>query len=172
MTKRLDLRGLSCPEPVIRSRATLASADDNPVSVLVDNLESASNVRRMAESLGCSAQTEQRPDGILISIDPGGGTCDARTDPADRRTVLFVPSDAFGQGDDRLGRVLMRAAIKTARELPHPAHRAIFINAGVKLCCEGTDLLEDIRKLERAGAEVLCCGTCLDFYGLKEKLLV
>ena len=40
------------------------------------------------------------------------------------------------------------------------------------MTCEGADTLEDLKLLESEGVTILTCGTCLDFYGLKEKLAV
>ena len=48
----------------------------------------------------------------------------------------------------------------------------LFYNGGAHLTCEGSDSLEDLRTLEAQGVEILTCGTCLDFYRLKEQLAV
>jgi hypothetical protein len=48
--------------------------------------------------------------------------------------------------------------------------RVIFVNGGVRLASEGSELLTHLRDLENLGVELLSCGTCLDFFGLKEKL--
>ena len=45
-------------------------------------------------------------------------------------------------------------------------------NSGASLTCEDSDSLEDLKSLEAEGVKILTCGTCLDFYGLKEKLAV
>jgi selenium metabolism protein YedF len=88
------------------------------------------------------------------------------------RPVLFVPSDRLGDGPEELGEILMRAALKTALTLDPAPAAVLFMNSGVKLACEGSVLLDDLRRLEAAGAALLSCGTCLDFYHLKEKLEV
>ena len=48
----------------------------------------------------------------------------------------------------------------------------LFYNGGAKLTTEGSASLEDLKKLEAQGVEILTCGTCLDYYGLTEKLQV
>ena len=64
----------------------------------------------------------------------------------------------------------MRSFLHTLAEAgPKPA-KIIFINSGVKLTSEGSEVLEDIRSLSLRGMEVLSCGTCLDYFGLKEKI--
>ena len=37
---------------------------------------------------------------------------------------------------------------------------------------EGSESLADLKLLEEQGVEILTCGTCLDYYGLKDKLCV
>ena len=48
----------------------------------------------------------------------------------------------------------------------------LLYNSGAYLSCEGSDNLEDLKSLESQGVEILTCGTCLNFYGLSEKLQV
>jgi hypothetical protein len=48
----------------------------------------------------------------------------------------------------------------------------LFFNSGVKLTTEGSTALEDLRKLEEKGTVISSCGTCLDFYKVKDKLAV
>ncbi len=47
----------------------------------------------------------------------------------------------------------------------------IFYNSGVLLATEGPQL-EDLKALSESGTEILACGTCLEFYGIKDKLAV
>ena len=48
----------------------------------------------------------------------------------------------------------------------------LFYNGGATLTCEGSDSLEDLKSLEAQGVNIMTCGTCLDYYGIKEKLAV
>ena len=48
----------------------------------------------------------------------------------------------------------------------------LLYNSGAYLSCEGSDNLEDLKSMESQGVEILTCGTCLNFYGLSEKLQV
>ena len=43
---------------------------------------------------------------------------------------------------------------------------------GAYLSCEGPDSVEDLKSMEAQGVEVMTCGTCLNHYGLTEKLAV
>ena len=84
--------------------------------------------------------------------------------------MVVVSSQFAGQGDDTLGTALMKSFIYTVTEAEVLPECMIFYNGGVKLTTEGSPVLEDIQKLADAGVEVLSCGTCLNFYGLEQKL--
>jgi selenium metabolism protein YedF len=89
-----------------------------------------------------------------------------------RRAVLLVANDELGHGSSELGRILMRSFLKTVAGTEPKPERAIFMNAGVRLTTEGSKLLDEIRALEDAGVRVLSCGTCLDYFHLKDSLKV
>ena len=89
-----------------------------------------------------------------------------------RRPILLIANDEVGHGSSELGRILMRSFLKTVVGTETKPERALFLNAGVRLTTEGSELLEEIRALEEAGVRVLSCGTCLDYFHLKDKLKV
>jgi selenium metabolism protein YedF len=66
----------------------------------------------------------------------------------------------------------MRSFLKTLLDMEIKPSRLILINSGVRLATEGSEVLETLRSLTEKGIEILSCGTCLDFYELKEKLKV
>jgi selenium metabolism protein YedF len=87
------------------------------------------------------------------------------------KRVLFL-SDRIGRGDDELGRVLMKNFLYSlARNEQRPA-AVMLMNEGVRLACEGSESLEDLRLLAENGVAVKACGTCLDFLGLMDRLAV
>jgi len=86
--------------------------------------------------------------------------------------VILFASDRIGDGPEELGRVLARSFVKTLHEQGPLPWRMVFLNAGVALTTEGSPVAEDLRAMEAAGAEVLSCGTCLDYFHTKEQLLV
>ena len=83
---------------------------------------------------------------------------------------MVFPSDKMGQGDDELGTVLIKGFFHALGEVSPKPDTLIFFNAGVKLTVQGSDVLEDLHSLEEKGLTILVCGTCLDFYGLKEEI--
>ena len=91
-------------------------------------------------------------------------------EPEAFRLVVFIASDRVGEGDPVLGGILMRSALKVLKDFtPQPA-TLLFMNSGVRLVCEGSELLTDLQAAEARGIELLSCGTCLDYFHLKDKL--
>ena len=167
--RTVDARGQACPQPVILTQKALAEA--NELLVIVDNDSAQSNVSRMAEKAGWLVQVERKEDGVYLHI--ARTTASTREEISARRTaVLLVASNVLGRGDDQLGDILIRGWFHTLNEVePLPA-TIIFINSGVKLVAHGSEELEDLRALCDKGVEMLACGTCLGFYGLKDQVAV
>jgi selenium metabolism protein YedF len=86
--------------------------------------------------------------------------------------VVFIDTDSLGRGSEELGRVLMRSFLQTLEQSEVHPQKIILINSGVKLACEGSEVLEDFQELSAKGTEILSCGTCLDYFGIKKKLSV
>jgi selenium metabolism protein YedF len=179
--KSIDLRGLACPQPVVQTRKAILEDGVNCVKVVVDRDVSAENIQRMARSHGWETAVEQEGDEYQLTLTRGGkpaARAAAQPEPEPAATigqpqvVVFVTSDVLGEGDPKLGHILMKAFVKTLKDVEQRPQKAIFANSGVRLTSDGSDLIDDLRALEEAGMEVLSCGTCLDYYGLKERLQV
>ena len=67
MSKTVDARGLSCPQPVILTSEALEQASF-PIEVLVETVTSRENVRRLAEKAGCQVSVEQVGDEFKLTI--------------------------------------------------------------------------------------------------------
>jgi len=175
----VDARGLTCPEPVVRARKALLESKATAITVLVDNDAAAENVARMARMIGCEVALEDRGGhfGIVLKRSAGQAAAPSGSavpvEDACRETAnvaVFFASATIGHGDDDLGRLLMVAFVKTLRSLALRPKTLLFMNGGVTLAAEGSELVDALRELEADGAELLVCGTCLDFFKLKEKL--
>lgn len=97
-------------------------------------------------------------------------TCEAGEAPP--WVVVLIASDRLGEGDDELGRKLMKGFIKVIPELAHKPECLIFINGGVHFVAENSEVLEVLQGLEKNGVQVLACGTCLDHYRIRDKVAV
>jgi selenium metabolism protein YedF len=109
---------------------------------------------------------------LLLTPDTTSSPATVEAGPAPGKTVIYVASDCMGNGSDELGRLLMRNFLFTLNELDVPPDAVIFVNSGVKLTSEGSEVIEALEKLACNGADIASCGLCLDFFGLKEKLRV
>jgi selenium metabolism protein YedF len=131
----------------------------------------------MASTLGWLVSREDREDAIQLRLRQQGATNAApepssSVSPTESRVAVFITSDQFGAGDEQLGQILMRAFIKTLKELSPLPEVAIFANSGVYLTTGDSVLLPDLHELASQGVRILSCGTCLDYYHLKEDLKV
>jgi len=180
-TTTVDARGLDCPQPVVLTRRALLETGVGCVQVLVDSEVSVENITRMARSEGCAVAVEQSSQGFCLTLTRGAaGKAAKAEDPvaardaprAAPRVAVLVSSSLLGVGDEPLGRILMRAFIKTLAEVEPRPQQAVFLNSGVRLTTTGSELIEDLRALERQGMEIISCGTCLDYYGLRGALEV
>lgn len=171
MGELVDARGLSCPRPVILTREALLRADE--VVTIVDNKTACENVARMAQKQGFAATVEEKTEGIYVHLirqeqavaEPGEG---AVAGP----TVVLVAASSMGRGPEELGTVLVRAFLHTLNEVSPLPDTLVFVNSGVHLVVEGSPVVDDLKELVEQGVEVLACGTCLDYLGLKEKVCV
>jgi len=87
-----------------------------------------------------------------------------------KETVLFIGSDILGRGNSELGKILMRNFIHTLCEQANPPSTIILMNAGVKMAASGSPVIEELTLLQEKGVTILACGTCLDYYKLKNQL--
>lgn len=85
-------------------------------------------------------------------------------------TVLLLTSDKLGEGDEALGRKLVKNFLGQVVEQGVAVDQVFLLNRAVFLAAEGSDCLEPLRALEAKGARVKACITCLEFYGLDTKL--
>lgn len=168
--KTLDFRGKPCPEPVVESRKAMEEGHESFI-VLVDNPASVKNVTRAAKSLGWKAEVAEEKDFSRLVLSPGAEPRHAEDEAAQvSGKVIFLATDRIGTGDDKLGRILTGAFLKTLAETDIGGGTLILMNAGVKLAVEGSELVETLQRLQEGGWELRVCGTCLDYLGLKEKV--
>lgn len=84
--------------------------------------------------------------------------------------MVVIRSSVMGEGDPELGKVLLKGfiyAISQQKDLPKTM---LFYNGGAFITCEGSQSLEDLKALEEQGVKILTCGTCLNHYGLTDRL--
>ena len=173
--------GDACPLPVIKTMHALQELGGaGTVEVLVDNDIAVQNLTRLAESKGCAIQTEKRSEkeycvtltteGAVASTGDETNLC---TVPAAKaKTVVVISADHMGGGSDELGKILLKGFLFALTQQETLPTTVLFYNGGARVTCEGSPSIDDLCKLQELGVEILTCGTCLNFYGLTDKLQV
>jgi selenium metabolism protein YedF len=171
----IDCRGLACPQPVITTKQALDRIQEGELIVIVDNTVSCNNVERFAESQGCSVEIKEEGHDFHLRIQKGKSSRPSepfQEEKEVKKVVVYINSELMGIGEEALGAILMRSFLKTLVDIETKPSRLILVNSGVRLSSEGSEVLETLQALSEKGVEILSCGTCLDFYGLKEKVRV
>jgi len=165
----LDCRGKSCPQPVLDTKKLVEERMLDEVRVGVDNETSRENVRRFLESRGFLVAVEQKGNDFFLAATRLREEMPHPEGEA-RKIMAFIDAETVGRGDDRLGAILMKSFLTTLKELKPLPWRIAFVNAGVKLASLGSEVLPYLQELQNLGVEILLCGTCVDFYQIKERL--
>ena len=175
----VNAMGDNCPIPVIKTKKAMAAlTGPETIEVLVDNEIAVQNVTKMASGSGGKVTSEKLGDAefkVTIEMEgaPAADEAEAVCVPDARdNTVVVVSSDRMGSGNDELGKVLIKGFIFAVTQLDTLPKTMLFYNGGATLTTEDSDSLEDLKSLEAQGVEIMTCGTCLDYDGLKDKLAV
>lgn len=169
----IDARGKPCPTPVVLTKKALESITEGVVTVLVDSEVSKENVMKFAASQGCSAEVEAE-NGIFKIIVTKGYACDIKTLPKQKNAkgniVVYIGSNAQGNGDCELGEKLMKGFISNIKNMEELPATIIFLNTGVYLTTLNDETVNELKQL--SNVEILSCGMCLEHFNLKDKLRV
>jgi selenium metabolism protein YedF len=177
----VDARGLACPQPVLETRRALEQSAGGKLRVLVDSETSRENVSRFARNQGCRVEVSGRGKQfeIVIARDGEPSTEEELTPsaipvehPDEIKNVVYIGNNCMGKGDDELGAKLMRGFLRTWIDVTPKPWRMVFINSGVKLTTVDDEAVEAVSLLEEKGVEILSCGTCLQHFGLEDRLKV
>lgn len=191
---RLDERGKQCPMPVIEAKKALEKCPAGQVvEVIVDNEIAVQNLCKMADHKGLKSTWEKVNEReYVVGIEAAGQaegengkaasdsepdylSCSVPDQPSPVQagpTIVVLSSDQMGQGDEALGKLLMKGFVYALAQLEEPPKTVLLYNGGARLSCEGSPSLEDLQDLKEKGTEILTCGTCLNHYGLTEQLKV
>lgn len=168
---RIDAGGKQCPIPVIMAKKEL-EAGEQDVEIIVDGQTQIDNLTRLGDALGRPATSEPCGDKFLVKFANGETKKGAAGSEADTYAVFFN-KDSIGTNEGELGGNLAKMAIFTLSESDKIPSYVLFMNEGVKLVT-GVEpqIVENLNTLIEKGAQVLVCGTCLNFYGLTDEIKV
>lgn len=173
MNRQVDARGLNCPKPVIETKKVLDTLTEGRVTTIVDNEIAMQNVMKLAKSMAYDVDVKEINNNYYIDIYKEAGNQETRHEAKSTKDlVIMFGSDVMGEGSEELGKVLIKGYMYTLTEMKPYPKALLFVNSGVRLTTEGSEVIEYLRHLESEGVEILSCGTCLDYFQLKTKLVV
>lgn len=170
MTQEIDCRGLSCPQPVVKTKKALEESSETLINVIVNSSNAVENVRRFALSQGCAVEVKKKDSSYILEISREGQAQTGNT--KQDSYVVMITSDKLGEGDEKLGSILMKSFLNTIWEADPKPEKVLFLNSAVKLTCKGSNVLDTLKLLEEAGSVIVSCGTCLAYYELAEELSI
>ena len=184
----VDAIGDACPLPVVKTKNAIKDMNGSgTIEILVDNKIAVQNLTKMAKVTGypvSSKKLEENKYLVTMEVTVGGDHAENEQTPAEEETVVCTPdarkgnkvivisANQMGSGSEELGKTLLKGflyAVTQQEELPKTM---LFYNSGVYMTCEDSPSLEDLKSLEAQGANIMSCGTCLNYYGLTDQLKV
>ena len=180
---KVNAIGDSCPIPVVKAKNAIKELGGaGVVEVLVDNEIAVQNLGKMAKQKGYAFTSEKLGAAeFKVTMTVGESAEQQNVDdipevcavPGHKKNVVVAINSAkMGVGHDELGGVLIKGFIFALTQMDELPSAILFYNGGATLTTEGSTSLEDLKNLEAQGVEILTCGTCLNYYGLSDKLRV
>lgn len=188
----INCEGLVCPLPIITLKKRLKElAEGTPITIIVDNATAAGNVTAFLKDHNVTVEfAPHQNSSTLLSAsfeNPGVSSISATAKDEHEMSAclpsssaksgrvsstILCATDALGQGSDELGKILIKGFISTLTDWdPLPA-RILLINRGVFLAVQDSPTLPTLKLLSEAGTEISICGTCVDYYQVRDRIAV
>lgn len=170
----IDARRLNCPQPLILTKNALEEGN-NEVETIVDSQTAKENISKYCTKMGYKYEVFEKLDGYYINIKKNENEQISEKQTSEHNNngkVYLIGTNILGNGSEELGKVLIKGFIYTLTQTKPYPKCLLFVNSGVKLTSEGSDVLDDLNKLLQCGTRIVSCGTCLDYYKLKDKLSI
>ena len=167
---KVNAIGEVCPKPVIMTKKALKEIESGVVEVSVDNITSKENVEKMAKEMGHTFVTREEGNVFVITITKSGEK--QENSSKEENIVISIGSDKMGEGEDELGKILIKGFIYALTETETLPKTVLLYNKGVLLASTFEDTVKDLKVLEERGVEILSCGTCANFYHVQEQIKV
>jgi selenium metabolism protein YedF len=189
----IDLRGLTCPEPVLRAKKLLEDQSIHQINALVSDSINVQNLERLARShkLGFKWQAEedffrvvlsrvgkdkvarssnQKEESVHLHESASANLVDLQAKGGQVGTVIFITKSRLGDGDPDFGANLLNIFLQTILQSGHRPKAILLVNSGVSLLAENSPFEPVLKNFKNEGAEVLACGLCVEFYGLEKDI--
>ena len=167
---KVNAVGEVCPKPVIMTKKALKEIESGVVEVSVDNQTSKENVEKVAKEMGHTFETREEGNVFVITITKAGEK--QENSSKEENIVISIGSDKMGEGEEELGKILIKGFIYALTEAETLPKTVLLYNKGVLLASTFEDTVKDLKVLEERGVEILSCGTCANFYHVQDQIKV
>lgn len=178
MSKLIDAVGKACPIPVIMTKKEIDNGEENLV-IKVDNKIAVENLKKLATSTGFIVEVKADNAIFFVALSKECDECNTMLEELVNENtvpksdyVVFVGKEYIGEGNEELGKNLMRMFFYTLTESKELPTHILLMNGGVKLATLDDQTVEHLKVLVDKGVDVLVCGACLNFYDIAEELKV
>ena len=183
---KVNAMGDACPIPVVKTKNAICELQGGgTVETLVDNEIAVQNLTKMANQKGYGVHSEKISDNeFKVTMTVNAEAAPTARNPAcpiencpvtparKKNIVVVISSNQMGSGQEELGKSLLKGFIYALSQQDTLPSTILFYNSGAYITSEESASIEDLKSLEAQGVEILTCGTCLNFYGLTDKLQV
>ena len=175
--REVDTRGRACPEPVVLTKKGLDETAEGEILVLADGENARDNIVRYAQSQGCEVTVAEDRGCYRIVITKKSGSKPAAEPyvavcPSSEKKIVYLFDSDYVGSNRELGKVLLNGFMNAALALPHKNCTVILISNAVKLAVRGSYALDVLNNLQQQGVGILICGTCLDFFKIRDEVAI
>ena len=179
----VDTQGQLCPAPLIATKRALKETKvSESFQVITDSITSLNNLSRFLTDNNTNFQVVENSGVWTLTITKS--TAELVKPKAETYCVSDIPhftngnfvisfsSDKMGEGDEKLGDLLMTNFVKAIKDLDELPHKMVFYNKGVLLGSENSPVIDHLKEIEKMGVKLFLCATCVNHYSLEGKITI
>lgn len=169
--------GQKCPLPLINTKKALVEHPNETLTITVDNATSCGNLQSYLTDNGVEFSLVQNGDVFTITTGKKGDKAPLKqpepycSSSSTDGYIVVLDGTVMGSGSDELGGILLKGFLTALSENDVLPVEVICYNGGVTLASKESLFSEYLKKIVDKGVKLTLCGTCVDFYGIKEKLV-
>ena len=154
----------TCVVPVTKAKRVLE--EETKVTLLVKAEDSVESLRKFAEKNNFEFNVSNIEGGFKVEITrEEAPQLETATVVKDDSYIVVINKDQMGHGSEELGKRLIKAYLYALGEQEVLPKKIIFYNGGGVLVDKTrSHVIEELKTLEDAGVEIVCCGACIDYH--------
>lgn len=179
----VDTKGQKCPLPIIETRKALRECPAGETfKVITDNYTAFSNISRFLNDNNIRFSVSEAKNNWTFTITSekiatqttrAEDYCEAPEPQFPKGDyAVVISSELMGQGDEKLGRILIKSFFVALSCLDKMPSSVMFYNSGVRLTVNDSEVIDILHEIENKGVELLICGTCIDYYNIGDRISV